>query len=245
MALSEVDAAEKKIYQNTRMGHSKSSSFCKRGPQGEQGHQGPQGPRGIRGATGATGATGIEGTSGVTGAIGPTGATGVTGATGTTGATGVTGGVGDVDLSAYGYFFSTGTYTVTTGQGLAFDQTGVASNITATTVSNETTLTVGEAGTYMITFGATNQIGNPAVPVTLSINGTPIAMGGTLLIPLITAPLGPISATPLVAITVIHSLAAGDVLQVVNTESSTILETASTLAPGQVTAFITLERIGS
>jgi hypothetical protein len=228
MTLSRADAAEKKIHQKTRVGHDTSSSCCKKGPQGPRGPQGRQGPRGITGATGATGATG------------GTGATGATGVTGATGATGATGGVRGVDLSAYGYFFSTGAGTVVfAGNALPFDQTGTSSNITSVTVANQTTLAIGEAGTYLITFGATDQ--NFAVPLTLSVNGTPIATGATLL----TGFIAPSPAAPLFAITVIHSLATGDLLQVVNTDNSgTALQTAAAVPPGEVTTFIDLVRIG-
>ena len=101
---------------------------------------GPTGPTGPTGATGATGPTGPPGNDGAagppgaTGATGPTGAQGATGPTGPTGPSGSGGGGGfnvdidgkvDTTITAWVVDTRNGTITITYGNGMTSQITGV------------------------------------------------------------------------------------------------------------------------
>lgn len=102
------------------------------------GATGPVGPRGATGPTGPTGATGITG---------PTGPTGPTGATGPTGPTGPTGENATL-LNENATIYNAETQNITTATPLTLS-TVLTNNGLAV---DNTTITVSETGTYLISF---------------------------------------------------------------------------------------------
>ena len=172
-------------------------------PRGATGATGPQGPAGPTGATGnaATVAAGTvttgepeteaavtnsgsenaavfdfvipRGATGATGPQGPTGATGPQGPTGATGATGATGSVPVEALSAY----SIPTQTVTDNAAVIFDRTAAQQGTAITHADNSADITIGEEGTYFVSFNGTAAPQNAAsLPETnlvqFTLNGT-------------------------------------------------------------------------
>ena len=170
---------------------------------GPQGPTGSQGPTGVTGATGnaATVAAGTvttgepeteaavtnsgsenaavfdfvipRGATGATGPQGPTGATGPQGPTGATGATGATGSVPVEALSAY----SIPTQTVTDNAAVIFDRTAAQQGTAITHADNSADITIGEEGTYFVSFNGTAAPQNAAsLPETnlvqFTLNGT-------------------------------------------------------------------------
>lgn len=132
-----------------------------RGSMGPAGPTGAQGPAGQRGPTGPTGATGA------------TGATGPQGPTGPTGATGATGSVPVEALSAY----SIPTQTVADNAAVIFDRTAAQQGTAITHADNSADITIGEEGTYFVSFNGTAAPQNAAsLPETnlvqFTLNGT-------------------------------------------------------------------------
>ena len=137
------------------------------GPTGPAG--GPTGPAGIAGATGATGATGLDG------AIGATGATGATGTI----------------ANSYGVFLSLSTASFTGGAiatpvPLPLTQSEPPTTADQTLNTTTNTVTVSEAGTYLITAtvdsstpGAYAITVNGAIPNAYSAFGVTSATGGS------------------------------------------------------------------
>ena len=173
------------------------------GPTGPTGATGATGVTGVTGPTGATGATGNAATvaagtvttgepeteAAVTnsgsenaavfdfviprGATGATGATGPQGPTGPTGATGATGSVPVEALSAY----SIPTQTVTDNAAVIFDRTAAQQGTAITHADNSADITIGEEGTYFVSFNGTAAPQNAAsLPETnlvqFTLNGT-------------------------------------------------------------------------
>ena len=128
------------------------------GPTGVTGPTGPTGPAGadglsITGPTGATGPQGIQGVQGEigpTGPIGPIGPIGPTGATGATGATGPTGPTGEAGVLSASANQNTATQNVVDDALVSITGTNVLTDGTTLTFAGDT-ITVNEAGLYMIT----------------------------------------------------------------------------------------------
>ena len=143
------------------------------GPQGIQGIQGPtgpQGPIGLTGATGATGATGPQGPAGpqgLTGATGPQGPQGETGPQGPQGETGPQGPAGTIE--SYGSFFTDETVTVTNDSFPLTTATSVR-NMTLDTTTGVVTLE--NAGTYKVDYGAYSTDAAATDYVSIYVNGT-------------------------------------------------------------------------
>jgi hypothetical protein len=135
------------------------------GPQGDTGPAGPQGPQGIQGETGLTGATGPQGPIGETGPQGPQGIQGIQGEQGLKGDTGDTGPQGPQGIQGEtGLTGATGPQGETGPQGPQGDPGVVAA-----------TSPLGyDSGTQTI-FIDTGAAG-------ITINGTAVALGGTVII---------------------------------------------------------------
>lgn len=153
----------------------------------------------LLGPTGPTGPTGPSG--------GPTGPTGATGPTGPTGPTGATGATGSSSISAFGYVYNLSDTieeaTIAAGDAVPFTNNGPLLDITH--VIDSTDVTVVNAGTYQIDY-LVNLTGGGGDSIALAINGVvdpSTAVGGS-------GNAGNISGT------VILTLAAGDVITLVN-----------------------------
>ena len=132
--------------------------------------QGPMGPTGATGPSGGpVGPTGADGATGATGADGETGATGADGATGATGATGVM-----PDLVAGTFVgFSNDTYSGgAEDAGVILPVTIQTAPVVAGqfTVNPDGSVTVNEAGTYLVT-GSTNTANSTTAQFAIQVNG--------------------------------------------------------------------------
>lgn len=181
------------------------------GPQGLQGIQGEIGPIGATGPTGAdglsiTGPTGPTGPTGLTGDIGPTGPTGPEGPqgiqgpigpTGPTGATGATGDAGTISASANQ---NETTQNVVDDAVVSVTGTNVLTSGTTLTFENDT-VTVNEAGLYMITANTevTDSVGtytfaivvdgvDYSYNVDITTDSTPTSNGETIVLQITTVP---------------------------------------------------------
>ena len=157
------------------------------GPKGDTGDTGPTGPTGPTGATGAAGAkgdTGEVGPQGATGATGPTGETGPAGATGATGAQGPQGDKGDKgDTGDTGPAGATGA-TGPTGPEGPTGPTGLTGETGATGATGPTGPT-GPSGVVAATSPILYDSGTQTVSIDvnaggITINGTAVALGGTI-----------------------------------------------------------------
>lgn len=158
------------------------------GVTGETGTTGDTGTTGVTGATGETGATGgvgAVGTTGGTGGAGTTGATGATGATvtgavGATGETGVVGATGPV-ITAAGVAVRVGLNgPLTTPPGTPFLMT-IMNRIplTSYTLNANGTVTVNQAGTYVIDIQVRVDPTSAVSAIELQLNGAPTGISTT------------------------------------------------------------------
>lgn len=140
------------------------------GPQGEQGLQGIQGIQGEIGPQGEQGLQGIQGLKGDQGIQGIQGIKGDTGATGATGATGPTGPTGIVTATSP-LTYDSDTQTVAINQSLL--------SIAKTQVAG-TAVSLADTATVTNTMLAGSIANGKLVYSTITINGTAIALGGTV-----------------------------------------------------------------
>ena len=160
------------------------------GEDGVAGRTGATGPAGVAGVAGRTGATGATGTRGATGATGPAGVpgapgqmgpagaagedgiagrTGATGPAGIKGATGATGPVGTTAISDVASFRSASTNSIPNGQPIPWTlmslPAGTGIGYTAPNI------TIGNAGLYQITYGASEANSGVLAQYNLTVNG--------------------------------------------------------------------------
>jgi hypothetical protein len=201
------------------------------GPTGATGPAGLLGPMGLLGPTGATGPAGLPGATGATGLTGATGVAGPTGATGATGSVGATGPQGPPGQPDYGYIYNLGAQTVAMEGAVLFDSNGPLSGFTHTTGS--ASITVGSTSTYLVDFSIS---GTQPSQFSLFDNGSPVA-GATY---------GSGAGTQQDGGQVIVSLAAGDVLTLVNHSSASAIGLASNIGGTQanVNASLVIEELG-
>ena len=153
------------------------------GPIGATGATGPQGIQGIAGATGATGPQGIQGIQGPIGATGATGPQGIQGIPGPTGATGATGPAATTDLLLA---LNEPIQTTAAGEAITFAATPILQGTSLTHPDGSATVTIEEAGIYLVSFQAT---ASPSAAVTLpatlqmalNLNGGAVAGGQSTL----------------------------------------------------------------
>ena len=177
------------------------------GADGAAGATGPTGPTGADGAAGATGPTGPTGADGAAGATGPTGPTGADGAVGATGPTGPTGPTAPLNVYAAANDASQTPAADETPLTFADTVTSAGTAITLAQDTGEFTLT--ETGTYEIAYNTTAittesatlpmsagvylsrgdvQIPGTAASATLTSEGDVMALSGSTVITVDTAP---------------------------------------------------------
>ncbi len=183
------------------------------GAQGARGPQGPQGPVGPIGPTGATGATGAQGPIGPVGSVGPQGPVGATGATGATGAQGPIGPVGPQGpvgpAGTNDAIYASGAVaTVATGAIIPLTLNASTAPTTLSVVNNE--VSVGDAGSYLVSYFTNGSVATGDFSTTLYLNDTAIANEEILL----TDSSGAGSKT------ILLNLSAGDTLSLYNTSDT-------------------------
>lgn len=142
------------------------------GPQGPIGLTGAQGPVGPVGPVGPQGPIGLTGPAGPIGPVGPQGPVGATGATGATGPVGPVGPAGPSAIEGLAIATLNNTTAVTltdVGDLVPFSNADVIENATINATND--TVTVTNAGTYLINYGITPSTGTGSA-VSLYINGT-------------------------------------------------------------------------
>ena len=150
------------------------------GPAGSQGPIGPQGPIGETGPQGPQGVPGPQGPQGNPGATGPQGPQGIPGPTGATGATGPQGPQGEPGgVLGFADFYATmppyNATPIVPGDSIEFPLNGPILNTTIGRISN-TDFLLAEAGSYLVSFGATLAADGQMV---LAINGSELAYTAT------------------------------------------------------------------
>ena len=176
------------------------------GPTGLTGAAGPQGETGPQGPAGPTGATGPQGETGPQGPAGPAGATGPQGETGPTGAAGATGPQGPPGVVSFWNGNSTGTQTLTAATNNAVIFTPNLSSPAAdyTLSADGRTLTVTNAGDYLISYDILIPSGTTATD-----NGFYVTSNGTQIPATLTNVTGTFETSETVSSQAIASLPAG------------------------------------
>ena len=147
------------------------------GPTGVAGLDGITGPTGVTGLDGITGPTGTDGIDGATGPTGATGNMGPPGAPGAAGPTGVTGPTGIMPAPVYGNFVTTTTGTaysggtLDTGIVMATPTPAPSTPAGAFTVNGDGSITVNQAGTYLVT-GKVSVTATNSESYAVQVNGT-------------------------------------------------------------------------
>lgn len=209
--------------------------ICPPGVQGPVGAQGPAGPQGIPGLPGAAGPQGVPGTQGPSGPIGPTGLPGTPGATGPQGVAGPQGPQGIQGLvgpqgpccpitGSFVNVYSAMDRTVAPGSPVIFEGLNAvtASFDTSTTASNGD-IVINNAGIYEITWNVEGQLTPPfSLPTPswscgLTLDG--VLVPGSVFGASQLSPADIIRAT---GNSVIVSISAGQVLNLVNTSTNFI-----------------------
>lgn len=217
------------------------------GPTGA-GTTGASGPTGATGATGLTGLTGPTGAgvTGATGLTGPTGRTGATGLTGTTGLTGPTGPTGGAFLD-FGYVEAVnqpppGVFAPSGGGAVPFSAAPVLSGGISWTILNDTVVTIGNAGTYLVAWGF-SQSNNPPPQngsLTLAQNGVIDGTGNALH----AIGFGSSAVNFVQSATTVMTFGAGDTLQIVNPGAADIfLGIITTPQPQSLAVFLSITRL--
>ena len=201
------------------------------GATGAPGPTGLPGAMGLIGLTGATGPVGLPGTIGATGLTGATGVAGPVGATGATGPAGATGPQGPAGQPDYGYIYNLAAQTVAVEGAVLFDSNGPLSGFTHT--AGSASITVESGGTYLLDFSIS---GTEPNQFSLFDNASPVA--GTTY--------GSGAGTQQSGGQVVVSLAAGDVLTLVNHSSAAAVGLASDIGGTQanVNASLVIEELG-
>ncbi len=154
-----------------------------KGDTGERGLQGIEGPAGATGPAGAKGDTGDAGPAGPTGSTGPAGAQGIPGEVGPAGATGSAGAKGDTgEVGPAGPEGPAGPTGATGPTGPAGADSTVPGPTGATGPAGPTGAT-GPAGVVAATAPLAYDSGTQTVSLsstTITINGTAVALGGTI-----------------------------------------------------------------
>ncbi len=163
---------------------------------------GTTGPTGPTGATGATGATGDQGPTGARGSTGPTGATGATGPTGATGGA----------FNDFAFIQSTTSQTVSGGSSIAYDFAITSGGITWN-LGSPTNINIGNPGTYAISFYEYTAAGEDSV-FAVAVNGTTYLFTESAIAGANTP------ATFANPGQCIFTLAAGDVISIINNSSA-------------------------
>lgn len=170
------------------------------GPPGPQGIPGPRGPRGFIGPVGPQGETGPQGATGLTGATGPTGPQGPTGLTGATGPQGPPG----VTSFWNGSSLSPQTFEAATNYAATLS-TNISSSTTDYTLSADNkTLTVTNAGDYLISYDILIPEGTEA-----DNNGFYVTLNGTQIPATLTTLSGTFDASETLSAHTIVTLPAG------------------------------------
>lgn len=205
-----------------------------RGLTGIAGLIGLTGPQGLRGLTGLTGLRGLQGPAGdigPTGPTGPQGSTGPTGLTGPAGDVGPTGPQGPARVVNYGYIYNLPAQTVAIEAPVLFSSNGPLSGFTHTPGTSQITVTT--AGVYRLDFSAS---GTEVNQFALSVNGTAVPE----------TTYGSGAGTQQNNGQAILSLAAGDVITLVNHSSAAAIGLPSVVGGTQanVNASIIVEQLG-
>ena len=198
------------------------------GPAGVAGASGPSGPTGATGANSTVaGPTGSAGPAGTTGAAGADStAPGPAGATGPAGPAGPAGGIGE-----YAYVFNSAGETVPLEAAITFNSNGVMTS-GITHAPGGAGISVVNAGAYNVTFSVS---GTEPNQMSLFVNG--VVVPGTTY--------GSGAGTQQNTGQAIITLAAGDVLTVVNHSSAAAVGLAALIGGTQATAnaSVTIEKL--
>ena len=194
------------------------------GPIGPQGPEGPQGPIGLTGPEGPIGPQGPIGETGATGPAGPQGPIGETGPVGPQGPEGPAGPPGTF-INENATIYNPAAQEITTGTPLTFGTTLTNNGLTV----DATSITIEEAGTYLVGFSTGEATGATATDrVGIAINGVIIAGTERLLNP--DAPTNETS---------VLNLTAGDVVTLV----PTVTTATGLTADGATSATLTVVRL--